>query len=38
MLHAMELGFEHPTRGERMTFRSDLPEEFVRVLDGLKNT
>jgi 23S rRNA pseudouridine1911/1915/1917 synthase len=36
MLHAMELGFDHPTRDERMSFRADLPEDFVRVLENLK--
>lgn len=30
-LHATELAFEHPTTGERMRFRSPLPEELDRV-------
>jgi 23S rRNA pseudouridine1911/1915/1917 synthase len=32
-LHAERLGITHPTTGERMTFRSDLPADFQRALD-----
>lgn len=36
MLHAAELGVTHPTRDERMTFRSELPSDFARVLQQLR--
>ncbi|MBP7644250.1 MAG: RluA family pseudouridine synthase [Saprospiraceae bacterium] len=32
-LHAKSLGFTHPTTGKRMFFDSDLPEDFVALLD-----
>ena len=32
-LHAMELGFKHPTTGEFMDFKSELPECFINILD-----
>ena len=32
-LHAMELGFKHPTTGEFMNFKCDLPECFTNILD-----
>ncbi len=35
-LHAERLGITHPTTGERMTFRSDLPADFQRALDELR--
>jgi 23S rRNA pseudouridine1911/1915/1917 synthase len=35
MLHAAELGFEHPTTGERMSFTSELPDDFRAVLERL---
>lgn len=34
-LHAAELAFDHPSRGDRVTFRSELPAELVDTLDGL---
>jgi 23S rRNA pseudouridine1911/1915/1917 synthase len=34
-LHAKELSFTHPRTGERMTFTSPLPDDFVRLLDIL---
>ncbi len=35
-LHAERLGITHPTTGERMTFRSDPPEDFQRALEELR--
>ena len=35
-LHAKELSFVHPTTGERVTVRSELPEYFVEILDKLR--
>ena len=32
-LHAKTLGFKHPVSGEFMQFDSELPEDFVNVLD-----
>ena len=32
-LHAMELGFKHPTSGEFMNFKCDLPECFTNILE-----
>jgi len=34
-LHAYLLGFEHPTTGEKLRFKSDLPEDFASLLDSL---
>jgi len=34
MLHALELGFDHPTTGERLTFRSPLPPRFLQHVQG----
>jgi 23S rRNA pseudouridine1911/1915/1917 synthase len=34
-LHAALLGFEHPVTGERLRFRSELPEDFRRALEAL---
>ncbi len=36
ILHAKKLGFVHPRTGEYMEFDSELPEEFTRVLNKLK--
>lgn len=36
ILHAKKLGFIHPRTGEYMEFDSELPEEFTRVLNKLK--
>ncbi len=36
ILHAKKLGFVHPSTGEYMEFDSELPEEFTRVLNKLK--
>jgi 23S rRNA pseudouridine1911/1915/1917 synthase len=35
-LHAARLGFEHPTRGEWLTFESPLPADLEAVLAGLR--
>ena len=32
MLHAAELGFEHPTSGEEMSFSVEPPEDFRSML------
>jgi 23S rRNA pseudouridine1911/1915/1917 synthase len=43
-LHAKELGFVHPTTGEQMMFKSELPAEMTEVLEkwrsyvGTKNS
>ncbi len=34
-LHAAELGFEHPATGERLSFRSELPDELAGLLERL---
>ena len=34
-LHAAELGFEHPTTGEEMLFRADLPDDLQALEDAL---
>ena len=36
MLHAAELGFEHPTLGRPMRFHMDPPEDFQRLLERLR--
>ena len=36
LLHAATLGFEHPVTGERVALRSELPPDFVAVLDRLR--
>ena len=37
MLHAMEIGFVHPTTGEFMDFKIDPPEKFNEILTLYKN-
>lgn len=37
LLHAKEIIFFHPRKKEYMRFSSDLPEDFQRVLDQLRN-
>ncbi|MDO4486537.1 MAG: RluA family pseudouridine synthase [Bacillota bacterium] len=37
MLHAGVLGFVHPSTGEYMEFHSELPEDFRKVLNNLRN-
>ncbi len=34
-LHARVIGFVHPVSGEYLDFKSDLPEYFIKFLDGL---
>lgn len=36
-LHAKTLGFIHPTTEEYVEFNSELPEDFQKVLDKLRN-
>ena len=36
MLHAMELGFEHPADGRPLDFTEPLPEDMLRVLEELR--
>ncbi|NLL35997.1 MAG: RluA family pseudouridine synthase [Fretibacterium sp.] len=36
-LHSWRLAFKHPVTGERLSFRSPLPEELKRLLKGLEN-
>ena len=38
VLHAKTLGFAHPKTGEYMEFTSELPVEFVKVLDAIRNS
>lgn len=35
-LHARELSFDHPMTKKRMTFTSDLPEDFLLLLEKLR--
>jgi len=37
VLHAGVLGFVHPSTGERLTFRSELPKYFSDLLYVLRN-
>ena len=36
MLHAWKLSFTHPRSGERLSFTAESPEEFQKVLRGLR--
>jgi len=36
-LHAYRLSFEHPTKGERITFQSELPEDLSKFLAHLRD-
>lgn len=36
-LHAMTLGFVHPTTGEEMFFTSELPEDMTELIDRWRN-
>ena len=36
-LHARELAFDHPTTGERLTFRAPLPPALQNTLDKLRS-
>jgi 23S rRNA pseudouridine1911/1915/1917 synthase len=35
LLHAEELGFQHPTTKEEMNFKVPIPEDFARILGAL---
>ena len=37
MLHAAELGFEHPVNGARLHFEMPMPPDMAKVLDRLRN-
>ena len=37
LLHAAELGFDHPRSGARLRFTQDPPEDFARALAGLRS-
>ena len=37
-LHAMKLGFIHPTKGEYVTFESYYPEDLVHALEVIRTT
>ena len=37
MLHAKEIGFEHPVTHEFMDFKVEPPEDFMRILEIYKN-
>jgi 23S rRNA pseudouridine1911/1915/1917 synthase len=37
MLHAIELGFDHPRSGERVTFTTPPPDDFERTLASLRS-
>jgi 23S rRNA pseudouridine1911/1915/1917 synthase len=36
-LHAATLAFDHPRTGKRLTLQSPVPEDFVRLLDALRD-
>ena len=36
-LHAKSLGFIHPSKNEWINFESELPSDFKKLLDLLKN-
>jgi 23S rRNA pseudouridine1911/1915/1917 synthase len=36
LLHATTLAFDHPVTGERLAFECPLPEDYLRVLEGLR--
>jgi 23S rRNA pseudouridine1911/1915/1917 synthase len=38
MLHAAELGFEHPVTGAHLSFESPLPADLSAVLERLRAT
>ena len=37
LLHAKTLGFNHPQTGELMTFESNIPEHFEKILKILRS-
>ena len=38
MLHAWKLAFEHPNSGKIMTFKSDWPEDFKKMIESLERS
>ena len=36
LLHAWQLGFNHPRTGERLSFKSPLPEDMVELMEKLR--
>jgi len=36
MLHAFELGFEHPSTGDTLAFEEPMPDDMKRVLESLR--
>lgn len=36
MLHAKTLGFNHPITGKYVEFQSNLPNEFLNIIDKLE--
>jgi 23S rRNA pseudouridine1911/1915/1917 synthase len=36
MLHAVQLGLDHPISGERLTFQAPLPQVFEKLLSLLR--
>lgn len=36
-LHAVELGFEHPSTGEQVTFRSEYPADLAEALERIRD-
>ena len=36
LLHAVGLGFIHPTTGKRMEFKSELPDYFANILEKIR--
>ena len=36
LLHAQTLEFNHPTKNERVSYKSNLPKDFKNVLDFLE--
>lgn len=37
VLHAGTLGFMHPSKAEYMEFHADLPEYFLKIIEGLRS-
>ena len=37
MLHAEILGFQHPVTGQYMEFKADPPQEYLQILEKLRN-
>jgi 23S rRNA pseudouridine1911/1915/1917 synthase len=37
MLHAYHLSFEHPSTGQEMQFEAPIPQDFLSMLETLRN-